>query len=80
LYATERDNWIVKTLTALQAKVDHLTQLILKVVNDNVASTALPDNVALPVDSLEDLNHVEGLLLDENIKNKLVSHVEKWLL
>jgi hypothetical protein len=70
----------VNTLTALQAKVDHLTQLILKVVNDNIASTALPDNVALLVDSLEDLNHVECLLLDENIKNKLVSRVEKWLL
>lgn len=72
-FLAARDHWIVKTLSELRVKIDGLTHLIQRVVNEHVTTLSLPDNIILPVDTLEDLGDLEQLLTDEQLRDRLVS-------
>lgn len=58
-FVAARDYWIAKTLNAIQCKIDYLTQLIQKVVNDWITAFTLPEDVMLPIDHVDALKHLE---------------------
>jgi hypothetical protein len=47
---------MVKILTEMNIKIDNLTRIVQLVVNEQVPSLTLPNDINLPIDSLDELN------------------------
>lgn len=61
-------------LNEMNNKIDNLTRIVQLVVNEQVPSLTLPNDINLPIDSLDELNQLEeNLNTDKELKEKLVS-------
>ena len=73
-YSSGPVQWFVKTLTDIQSKLDNLTAIVQCVLNTQIPSLSLPDELSLPINTMEDLECLEERLKSNNeLKDKLVS-------
>jgi hypothetical protein len=66
---------MVAKLTDIGVKVDTLLQIVAKLTSDNMPpAPELPDDITLPLESLEDLEKVENAVTNNSeVKHALVS-------
>ena len=79
LLSAGRDLFLVTKLNKLDSKLDSILQIISKFAADNTPTQPeLPDDITLPVSTLQQLEAVEAALAQHSaLKDSLVSFVFK---
>lgn len=75
-FHSARDRYLVAKLTDLESKVDMILHVVTRLSGDNMpAIPDLPNDIKLPLESLEDLNTVERAIANSSdIKQAMVKY------
>lgn len=72
LSVTARDRYIVSTLETIKEEIIILKKMVMNLSKTNQMGMTLPEDISLPLTSLEDVNFLEDQLEDRKKMQELV--------